>query len=72
MSCEYACSTLHGYVDGELDALRSAEFERHLENCRECAKALQVEESLRSSLQHSGLYEQAPVSLRKKIRAELV
>ena len=71
MSCEYACSTLHGYIDGELDPLRSAEFEHHLENCRECAKALEAEESLRSALQHSGLYEQAPVSLRKKIRAEL-
>jgi anti-sigma factor RsiW len=30
-----------------------------------------VEESLRSSLQRSGLYESAPVALRKKIRAEL-
>lgn len=35
MSCEHA-TTLHGYLDGELDAARSAEFERHLENCAEC------------------------------------
>jgi mycothiol system anti-sigma-R factor len=62
---------LHGYLDGELDASRSAEFERHLENCRECAKALEVEESLRSSLQRGRLYEQAPISLRSKIRVEL-
>ena len=71
MSCDYARTALHGYLDGELDAARSAEFERHLESCRECASALAAEESLRSSLQRSGLYEHAPVSLRKKIRAEL-
>ncbi|HZC65855.1 MAG TPA: anti-sigma factor [Candidatus Dormibacteraeota bacterium] len=71
MGCDYTRAALHGYLDGELDAARSAEFERHLENCRECANTLGAEESLRSSLQRSGLYEQAPVSLRKKIRADL-
>jgi mycothiol system anti-sigma-R factor len=71
VSCDYTRTALYGYLDGELDAARSAEFERHLENCRECANTLGVEESLRSSLQRSGLYEQAPVSLRKKIRADL-
>ncbi len=71
MSCDYTRAALHGYLDGELDASRSAEFERHLENCRECAKSLEMEESLRSGLQRSGLYEQAPVALRKKIRAGL-
>ncbi len=71
MSCDYARTALHGYLDGELDAARSAEFERHLENCRECTNTLAEQESLRSSLQRSGLYEQAPLSLRKTIRAEL-
>jgi mycothiol system anti-sigma-R factor len=71
VSCNFTSTALHGYLDGELDAARSAEFERHLENCRECEKALQTEESLRSELQRSGLYEQAPVSLRKRIRADL-
>lgn len=71
MGCNFTSTALHGYLDGELDATRSAEFERHLENCRECEKALQTEESLRSELQRSGLYEQAPVSFRKKIRTDL-
>jgi mycothiol system anti-sigma-R factor len=71
VSCDYTRTVLHGYLDGELDATRAAEFERHLEGCRECATALGSEESLRSSLQRSGLYENAPVSLRKKIRAGL-
>ena len=71
MSCELTRTVLHGYLDGELDATGAAEFERHLESCRECATALGAEESLRSLLQRSGLYENAPVALRKKIRADL-
>jgi mycothiol system anti-sigma-R factor len=71
VSCESTRTVLHGYLDGELDATRAADFERHLESCRECAIALGSEESLRSSLQRSGLYETAPVSLRKKVRADL-
>jgi mycothiol system anti-sigma-R factor len=67
VACENTRTVLHGYLDGELDATRSAEFERHLESCRECTTALGSEESLRSSLQHSGLYERAPLGLRNKI-----
>ena len=71
MSCEFTRSVLHGYLDGELDATRAAEFERHLESCRECANTLGAEEALRSSLQRSGLYEHAPVSLRKRVSSDL-
>jgi mycothiol system anti-sigma-R factor len=71
VGCDYARTVLHGYLDGELDATRSAEFEHHLESCRECAKVLETGESLRSSLSSPGLYEQAPLELRKKIRADL-
>jgi len=71
VSCDSTRTVLHGYLDGELDASRAAEFERHLEICRECAVALGALESMRSSLQRSGLYEPAPVSLRKKVRADL-
>ncbi len=71
MSCDFTRTVLHGSLDGELDATRAAEFEHHLEGCRECTAALGAEESLRSSLRRSGLYENAPVALRKKIRAGL-
>ncbi len=71
MNCDFTRTALHGYLDGELDATRAAEFERHLEGCRECATSLGSEESLRSSLQRSGLYENAPAALRAKIRASL-
>jgi mycothiol system anti-sigma-R factor len=71
MSCDFSGTLLHAYLDGELDAMRAAEFERHLETCRECAATLGAAESLRSSLQRAQLYETAPAGLRKKIRAEL-
>ena len=71
MGCDYARTVLHGYLDGELDATRAAEFERHLESCRECTGALGAAESLHSSLQQMALYERAPAFLRKRIRVEL-
>ncbi len=71
MSCELTQSVLHGYVDGELDAARAADFERHLLSCPECVAALEAQEILRASIQRAGLYERAPVALRRKLDAEL-
>ena len=71
MSCDLSRSVLHGYLDGELDAARAADFERHLETCRECVGALESQESLSASLQRIGLYERAPAPLLQKIRAGL-
>lgn len=71
MSCKQTQIFLHGYFDGELDAARAAEFERHLETCSECQVALEAQEKLRSATQRAQLYEQAPVSLRQKVRASL-
>src|ERR1700728_3016362 len=62
---------IHGYLDGELDAVRAAEFERHLEQCPECVTALESQESLRSSLQRAELYEKAPAELREKVLSSL-
>jgi mycothiol system anti-sigma-R factor len=71
MSCDLTHSALHGYLDGELDAARAMEFERHLETCRECIAELESQEALRVSLQRTGLYERAPASLREKVRRDL-
>jgi mycothiol system anti-sigma-R factor len=71
VSCENAGTILHGYLDGELDAARALEFERHLESCPDCLAALEAQETLRSALQRAQLYETAPVALRRKIRASL-
>jgi mycothiol system anti-sigma-R factor len=71
MSCDYSATILHAYLDGELDAMRAAEFEKHLESCRECTATLGAAESLRSSMQRAQLYETAPLELRRKLRSEL-
>ncbi len=71
MSCEQTPTVLHGYLDGELDAAGAAEFERHLEMCSECLAELEAQEKLRSAMQRAQLYEPAPVSLRRKVNANL-
>jgi anti-sigma factor RsiW len=71
VSCDLTQTVLHGYLDGELDAARAADFERHLVSCSACVTALEAHESLRSSLIHARLYERAPASLRHKVEAQL-
>jgi anti-sigma factor RsiW len=71
VSCELTQGVLHGYVDGELDAARAADFERHLLSCPECVSALEAQEAMRASIHRAGLYERAPATLRRKLQAEL-
>jgi len=72
LNCELARTTVHGYFDGELDAVRSAEFERHLESCLQCQAELKDIESLRALLHESNLYEHASPQFRERIRKQLV
>lgn len=67
MPCDQTQNQLHGYLDGELDALSAANFEKHLETCPDCKQTLAAEESLHLSIQQAGLYERAPESLRNKL-----
>ena len=67
MPCDQAQNQLHGYLDGELDALSAANFERHLETCPDCKQTLAAEQSLQRSIQQAGLYERAPESLRMSL-----
>jgi anti-sigma factor (TIGR02949 family) len=62
---------LHGYLDDELDAAGSAEFERHLQSCPECSAALGAERELRTTLAQAQLYERAPVNLRRAVQGQL-
>lgn len=71
MSCEKAESLLHGYLDGELDAVRAVEFERHARGCPDCTRELDAQQSLRARLRDADLYAPAPLSLRRNIRERL-
>ncbi len=70
MNCELTHSTIQGYFDGELDAVRAAEFERHLEVCTECQAALDRMEALRHRLRQTDLYARASVELRQRVEGE--
>jgi anti-sigma factor RsiW len=69
--CDFADSLLHGYFDGELSDPSAAEFERHLQHCVHCADELVDLDLLVAQLQAAQLYQAAPASFRKKIRADL-
>jgi anti-sigma factor RsiW len=61
-------SLLHAYLDGELDLVRSLEFEEHLKGCPDCAQELWTQRKLRETFRTGNLYERAPESLQARIR----
>jgi anti-sigma factor RsiW len=61
----------HAYLDGELDAVRAAEFEKHLAVCPDCAAAIASWDEVRSGIQHTGLREIAPSRLKERVYADL-
>ena len=71
MSCELSYSALQCYFDGELSVVRAIEFKRHLAHCSHCMDELEALSSVRGLLQHAHLYEPAPASLQRKVRADL-
>lgn len=71
MSCEFTQTTVHAYFDGELDAVRSAEFEGHLNVCAECQAELREITDLRKQIKESNLFKQASPQLRDRIRKQV-
>ena len=71
MPCELTNALLHGYLDGELDAVRSAEFEQHLAACAQCTAELEAQESLRGALKWGQLYEKAPAGLAQRVARQI-
>ena len=71
MACNDNQRLLHAYLDGELDLVRSIEFEDHLKSCLDCSRDFANQQALRKSLQAANLYQRAPESLKIKIRAQL-
>ncbi|MGO9949896.1 MAG: anti-sigma factor family protein [Steroidobacteraceae bacterium] len=62
---------VQAYFDGELDALSSADVERHSERCAKCQSLLQDLEQLRSTLRQDLTYPNAPPELRARIMRAL-
>jgi anti-sigma factor RsiW len=60
---------IHGYVDGELDLVRSLDIERHLQECPACTRVYQQQQTLQRVLTEGSLYYHAPGDLRKRLQA---
>jgi anti-sigma factor RsiW len=58
---------VQAYFDGQLDALSSADVERHNERCAKCQSLLHDLEKLRSALRQDLTYSSAPPELRARV-----
>ena len=71
MVCDDNARLLHGYLDGELDLVRSLEIEEHLKTCPDCSQELWNQQTLRKAFRSSSLYDRAPAGLADRIRASI-
>ncbi len=62
---------MQGYFDGELDLVRSLEFEGHLKLCPDCAGELTQQQIMRKMMKAANLYEAAPRNLETRVLAAL-
>ena len=69
MVCEDKSTWLHAYLDGELDLVRSVEFEEHLKTCPGCAQELGSLQALRKEIGSQPLYHRAPSGFEARLRA---
>ena len=71
MSCELTQRFVPGYMDGELDLVRTIEMETHLKYCPVCAQKLENQQEVRLALRRSSLAYSAPAVLRDRIQSPL-
>jgi len=67
LSCKDTRSLLDGYLDHELDLVRSVEIERHLKECGECSIRYENLQSLRAGVSRDSLYYFAPAGLQQRV-----
>ncbi|HUH93166.1 MAG TPA: anti-sigma factor [Casimicrobiaceae bacterium] len=71
MNCDQALNLLPTYSDGELDAVQSAEIEKHVLGCAECAARRDELATLRSRIRNEVPYYAATPALRERVRATI-
>jgi len=69
MNCYETKDLIHGYLDGEMDIVRSIAIEEHLKDCPACAAAYGEQQSLRMTIARGSLYFKAPKGLEKRVRS---
>lgn len=68
--CREALDRLEAFLDGELGAVTAAQLEHHLGECAPCTDRADFEGRLRE-LVRQGCIDEAPASLRDRIRLQL-
>jgi anti-sigma factor RsiW len=68
MNCPEIRALSHAYTDRELDVVRTAEFEQHLNGCRSCSREVEDIRGLSVALKASTFYFRAPANLGNRIR----
>jgi anti-sigma factor RsiW len=71
MNCDQAINLLAAYSDGELDAVQSAEIEKHVLGCPECAARRDELATLRSRIRNEVPYYTATPALHVRVRAAI-
>ena len=71
MNCDETRNLMHGYLDKEIDLVRSVEIEKHLEGCAACKAVYSQETAMRSAIRERASYYAAPQRLEARIRAAL-
>jgi anti-sigma factor RsiW len=69
MSCRETQELIHGYLDNELDLVKSLAFEEHLKDCQACARAYREQQSLRAAITRGDLQFEAPSALTARVRS---
>ena len=71
MTCTDIQTAIHGYLDGELDAVRNLEIERHLQQCAVCSQTYKADQTLQRAIKTGSEYYRAPADLRKRIQSSI-
>jgi len=71
LSCQQTHELIHGYLDGELDLVKSIEIEKHLEQCYACTQNYESLRGLQSRLRDNSLRFDPPANLEKRLRTAL-
>jgi anti-sigma factor RsiW len=71
VSCELTQRFVPGYLDGELDLVRTIEVDAHLRICGDCVREFEIQQALRGAIQRGSLTYAAPEGLRERIQSSL-
>ncbi|HJP90745.1 MAG TPA: anti-sigma factor [Pyrinomonadaceae bacterium] len=71
MSCQQTLELIHGYLDGELDLVKSIEIEKHLGDCEPCTQTYKGMRRLQSMVSDSALRFEPPANLERRLQSAL-